>query len=107
MKQQQALHELLIFTGTRFSKKEFSEKDERENLNRSAIEKLEKACWSGILFDMLPEILGNPLHRHENFIWEVMPAHHYIRVCLGPAPAMPGSKNCLDPYFFLPNYSSN
>jgi len=107
MKQANNIHELMIFTGTRFSKKEFCEKGGNENLNQSAAEKLESACWSGILFELLPEILGNSLHRHENFIWEVMPAHHYIRVCLGPAPAVPDSDSCLDPYFYLPTCHFN
>jgi hypothetical protein len=107
MKQSHNLHELLIFTSTKFSKKEFCEKEERENLNRSATESLEKACWSGLLFEMLPEIVGNQFQSHDNFIWEVMPAHHYIRVCLGPEPEMPESETCLDPYFFLPTYNSN
>jgi hypothetical protein len=107
MKHSDNLHELLIFSNTSFSKKEFCEKEGTENLNQSSAAKLEKACWSGLLFEMLPEILGNSNYRHENFIWEVMQAHQYVRVCLGPAPAALESKSCLDPYFFLPTYNQN
>jgi hypothetical protein len=107
MKQKQPLHEILIFTGTSFSSKEFSEREQQKNLNGSPTEQLEKACWSGLLFELLPEILGNSFHRHENFIWEVMPANHFIRVCLGPAPAVPETKSCLDPYFCIPTHNSN
>jgi hypothetical protein len=107
MKQEKHLHEILIFTGTSFSSKEFSEKEQKKNLNCLPTEELEKACWSGLLFELLPEILGNPFHHHENFIWEVMPANHFIRVCLGPSPAVTESKSSLDPYFCRPTHNSN
>ena len=95
--------EILFFTETRFSKKEFCERGEKKEsqLSCSDTEQLEKACWAGMLFEMLPEIAGDAHQQKENFIWSVMPAHHFIRVCLGSTPAMLGSENRIDPYFFL------
>ena len=95
-----SIREILLFTGTRFSKKEFCEKKENQTI-ASSMEQLEKACWAGMLFEMLPEITVDPLQQKENFIWNVMSAHHFIRVCLGPTPAIPGGETSIDPYFFL------
>ena len=108
MKPQNINQEILLFTGTSFSKKDFCEKNpEHGNRTASPIEQLQMACWSGMLFEMLPEILDRPLQKQEKFIWEVMPAHNFIRICLGPSPAIPESETCIDPYFFLPTIKFN
>ena len=52
--------EILLLTGTTFSQRQLSEndaKDERSHL--SASEKLEEACWTGLLDELLPEIVTN------------------------------------------------
>ena len=101
--------EILLFTGTRFSKKEFCERGEKKESqkNCSDTEQLEKACWAGMIFEMLPEIAGDPHQQKETSIWSVMPAHHFIRVCLGAAPVVARSEDCIDPYFFLLTTSFN
>ena len=52
--------EILLLTGTTFSQRQLCEndlKDDRNNLSES--EKLEEACWAGLLDELLPEIITN------------------------------------------------
>lgn len=109
MKPKTIHHEILLFTGTGFSKREFCEKDHKacNETTASVLEQLQKACWSGMLFEILPEIIDSPFQKSENFIWDIRPGKNFIRICIGPLPGMPESETCIDPYFFLSTKNFN
>jgi hypothetical protein len=59
--------EILLFTGSGFCSRQFSKRDsdtEGDN-DYSAMEELEKACWDGMLYEMLPELAGIPGRREQ------------------------------------------
>jgi len=92
--------EVLLFTGTSFSKRQLCE---REHPNRNdpanSSEELQKACWSGMLFEMLPDLVENAFVK--TFIWAVIPAETFIRIRLGSTPDSIESETSIDPYFLL------
>ena len=100
MKPETINQEVLLFTGTSFSKRQYCEK-EHPNRNDPAdsSEELQKACWSGMLFEMLPDLVENS--HVKTFVWEVIPAERFIRIKLGSAPAAIESETSIDPYFLL------
>jgi hypothetical protein len=52
--------EILLLTGTTFSQRQLSENDGGEDSHYlSESEKLEEACWTGLIDDLLPEIITN------------------------------------------------
>ena len=92
--------EVLLFTGTSFSKRQLCEKD-LTNGNEAAgsSEQLQKACWSGMLFEMLPDLLEiSPV---KIFIWEVIPGETFIRVKSGTTSESIERETSIDPYFLL------
>jgi hypothetical protein len=100
MKKQIVNQEILLFTNTSFAKRELCEKDEATNERKgSSADQLEKACWSGLLFEMLPGIFEN--EGRELYVWKVNQAVEFIRVVLGPAPTSFDYENSIDPHFFL------
>lgn len=57
MKARSTQQEILLLTGTKFSEREWAEKLVEDKNKLSATDKLEDACWNGLLDEMLPEII--------------------------------------------------
>ena len=109
MKHETTTHEILLFTGTSFSRREFcSRNDEKDNGRKfSPIEELEKACWDGMLYEMLPEILGSFSNKCESFIWHIVSGVHFLRINIGPQLDETESETSIDPYLFLESTNRN
>ena len=102
MKPQTTNYEILLFTGTGFSNRKFSSKDDEKENGRqlSVIEQLEKACWDGMLYEMFPEILGSFSAKCESFIWNIMSGKNFLHISIGPAPSVVENETSIDPYFY-------
>lgn len=88
--------EILLFTNTSFAKRELCQ------WNDSArADELENACWSGIVFEILPDIFYTS-ERNKLCVWKVNQTEQFVHVELGNTPAPPQYKTSIDPYFFLP-----
>ena len=103
MKPKTASHEIMLFTGTGFTGREFCSRDNERDSGRklSPMEELEKACWDGMLYEMFPEILGSFSAKCESFIWHIMSGKKYLRISMGPAPTVMENETAIDPYFFM------
>jgi hypothetical protein len=92
--------EVLLFTGTSFSKRQLCERDHATaNDPLDPSEELQKACWSGMLFEMLPDLFENSSSK--TFVWEVMPAKTFIRVKLGTASETIENETSINSHFLL------
>jgi len=103
MKPQAIIRELLLFTDTSFAKRELCEWEEtsRKERKSSVADQLEKACWSGLVFEMFPDLF-NRNDRKNMCVWKVNQAEQFIHVELGSTSVSPEHKTSIDPYFFLP-----
>src|SRR5687767_10373150 len=93
--------EILLFTGTSFTWREFCSSDatkegERQN---SPLEQLEKACWGGLLCSLLPEIVTCNSSRTESFIWNILHGKNFLYIAMGQYPEMADNETTIDPYF--------
>lgn len=101
MKAQGINREILLFTNSLFAKRELCGLDNTgQNEGKSFADQLEKACWSGILFEMLPDIFTRTGEKNM-YAWQVNQAKQFIHVTLGGAPCSPECEPSIDPYFFL------
>ena len=109
MKQQTTFHEILLFTGTTFSSRQFSRTDTYNNSekNSSAMDGLEKACWDGMLYEMFPEILGSFSAKCESFTWHIMNGKNFLSINIGPIPLVTDNETTIDPYFFMTTVREN
>jgi len=109
MKQHTTFHEILLFTGTAFSHRSFSRKDEYYNgTNKlSELEELERSCWEGLLYEMFPEILGSFSSKCESFIWHIMSGKNFLSISIGPVPPGIENETTIDPYFFMATIREN
>lgn len=97
--------EILLVTGTSFSKNEGVEKDISEKLTSSEKEQLEKACWNGLIKERLPEILEKTSSGKELFLWQVIETVSFIELDLGEYPQAIEKSGSINPYSFLASSS--
>ena len=109
MKPSMISQEVLLFTGTSFSKKEFCGLDPFNNRSgsHSLVEALENACWTGMLYEMLPELSTCTLCDMKIFIWNILSAKHFILICQGTHPQPVTNETSVDPHLFLLSFHPN
>ena len=97
--------EILLFTTTSFSQREWSERvDNKESRSPySASEKLQEACWNGLLSEMLPGVIES----EKFFIWKIQEANNFLCVDLSEAPSSLDMHFSINPYEFLPAINCN
>jgi hypothetical protein len=101
--------EILLFTGTSFTRQQFS------NINTtghrspeySLIEELERASWEGILCELIPELPSNPFPCSKLFVWNILTAEHFLLVNKGIYPQAVATETSVDPHLFLPGIHLN
>lgn len=107
MKPETTHHEILFFTGSSFAGKQFCSREEKDGKTYSNNERLEKACWDGLLNEMFPEILGSFSAKCESFIWHVLNGKNYLYISIGPNPVAAEPESSIDPYYFMMNSIEN
>ena len=101
MKTNSTQQEILLMTGTSFSTRQWCQKDDTKQTNYSEIEKLEDACWNGLLQEMLPEICEQKDKTKKLFLWQVKEGKSFIELELGETPEAVEKEFSIDPYSFL------
>jgi hypothetical protein len=94
--------EILLFTGSSFCSRQFYDRnDENEGSNRSTMEEFEKACWDGMLYEILPELFIDPMQHGESYIWNTASGVNFLCVNMSAYPITAENQTSIDPYFFL------
>jgi len=101
MKTNSTQQEILLLTGTTFSKREWSEKTDNKKNNFTEKEQLEEACWNGLLPEILPEIYVHPEGNKKLFLWHIKQGKSFIDLELGDIPEETDKEFSIDPYSFL------
>ncbi|MEO6233066.1 MAG: hypothetical protein ABJB11_17020 [Ferruginibacter sp.] len=108
MKARNIQQEILLFTGTEFTASQYSENDNSEaSKNLTEREKLQEACWNGLLPEKLPELFNATKSEARLFLWQMREANHFLALEMGEYPEIPEVNYSLDPYFFLPQQIEN
>ena len=103
MKTHSTHQEILLVTGTSFSSRQFFETS--DGLSYSHLtekEKLEVACWNGLLPEMLPEIFKPHAVDKKLYLWEIRETSSFIELELGEKYLAIEKDFSIDPYSFLP-----
>ena len=95
MKTDSTQQEILLLTGTSFSKREWCENIPGRNTNLSEKEQLEQACWNGLLPEILPEIYLHSEGDTKLFLWQIKEGKSFIELDMGEIPGE------IDDYFSI------
>ena len=98
--------EILLFTHTTLLNRELCETDERphDKPASSREEQLEKACWSGLMPGILPELFYRE-NSDTTFIWEISHALEFICINSGSFPGPVEKEFSVNPGLFLQLFS--
>jgi hypothetical protein len=89
--------EVLLLTGTTFSQRQLCENNPNEDRGHlSETEKLEEACWAGLLDELLPEIIKNK----KLCLWKIGDSEFSLQIELSEYPSME-KQFSINPYYFL------
>ena len=102
MKTQSTQQEILLMTGTKFSEREWAEKIVDDKNKLSATEKLEDACWNGLLDEMLPELVQKTIEGKKLFMWHIRHCRSFLEIELSESSPVIDREFSIDPYFFVP-----
>jgi hypothetical protein len=98
--------EVLLVTGTSFASEELCKKeDPHQNGPLFENERLEEACWNGMIQTRLPEIFLQATGGGMLFLWQVKEATSFLVLDLGEAPADIDNRFSIVPYSFLSTQS--
>src|SRR5690242_2547762 len=89
--------EILLLTGTTFSQRQLCENDTKDDSKyMSESEKLEEACWSGLLNELPPEIITNK----KLCLWQIGDSKFSLQIELSEYP-LREKRSSINPYYFL------
>ena len=93
--------EILLFTGTAFCSRPLCKRNtDHDNSDiYTCMEELEKACWDGMLHEILPELLDNA--EPGNYVWKTISGVNFLCINMGSYPLAIEKQTSIDPYFFL------
>ena len=99
--------EILLMTNSSLSKRNFCETNNAESGKHfSNIERLEQACWNGMLDEFLPGLVMH-LEGKTLFLWEIQTAKNFLHIDLCDQIPSPDKECSIDPYIFLNHLQYN
>jgi hypothetical protein len=102
--------EVLLVTSSIHSQKELFESSTSEKgagFEGLFSEKLEEACWNGLLVHWLPEVIARKENGISLYLWKVRLAHMFLFAEFAEAPFTTDPEYTLDPYLFLAGWNNN
>ena len=94
--------EILLIADSSYMHREWMKKDETgKNGPLSDKDRLEEACWDGLLPEMLPEIFGKTGQAKKSYLWQTRQAKSFVDIEFGEFPNQIEPRHSLDPYSFL------
>jgi hypothetical protein len=100
--------EVLLMTGTHFLSGHLSEhSDSPGERPLTDKERLEEACWNGLLQSVLPEICTPAADGSLLYLWQVKEGASFLELDLCEVPAALDKYLSIDPYSFLDIKSFN
>lgn len=98
--------EVLLMTGSSFSTRQWAERTESARDSGTPEEKLEEACWNGLLKELLPEVFGSENSR-SMFLWKVRKSDSFLELELSESPMENDHATSIVPQYFLGTQSLN
>jgi hypothetical protein len=99
--------EILFATDSSFFRHELCEHHLSPNGKRPAsVEKLEEACWNGMLRNWLPQVNQNS-YNNKLFLWKILVANAFLCGELSEGPSDIRGAHSLNPYLFFSSINYN
>jgi hypothetical protein len=99
--------EILLNTNTVFAHQQWIDKDSLGSENLNHIEQLEKACWEGLVKELIPE-LDITLHTQSKlWLWHVHETQSFLALDFYEFPGPKENAASIVPYLFMGEFKLN
>jgi len=99
--------EILLSTSSSLAQRELCADKLLNNNPGSQCDKLQAACWNGLLKEWLPKTVKAGIRAEKLFLWKLSVANSFLSIELGEALMSVDYYYSLDPYLFLPSKNIN
>ena len=93
--------EILLNTDTHFANRQWADKETGESSRLNAIEQLEKACWDGLVKELIPELDITLQTKKKLWLWQVHETRSFLALDFYEYPGPKGNADSIDPNLFL------
>ncbi len=93
--------EVLLSTTTQFANRQWSDKDGEGDSNLNAKEQLEKACWDGLVKEMIPELNIALDSNRKLWLWRIHETRSFLALDFYEYPGPKEIEVSIDPYLFM------
>jgi hypothetical protein len=101
MKKFTTQQEILLVTGSSFSTRIWCKNDESgPSSPQTPTERLQEACWNGLILELLPEISKRPGESKKLFLWQIREGESILELDLSECPTEKDPDSSIDPYLF-------
>ncbi len=107
MKTKSTQQEIMLLTGSSFAQKEWIEKNPETNKNLSKTDKLEDACWNGLLGDSLPELSVSQTDGKKMYLNQVLRGKKFLLLAFSADGEPTDHTLSIDPYAFYASLCLN
>jgi len=102
MKKYNTQQEVILVANTGFTSREYNDKNTNDsNKNLSEREKLQEACWNGLVQEKLPEIFIPVKEAEKMYMWQLRESNHLLTLEMGEYPKDMEVYYSIDPYIFM------
>ena len=100
--------EILLAFNSSFLSKIYFEKCNAGSSDISIeLEKIEEACWNGLLEEVLPEMFTMKTPQRPIYIWEIREYNSIMEIEMSEYPTCKDNYLCIDPYKFMAKQLNN
>ena len=102
MERNSTQQEILLVTGSNFFQQQCFEKNEQDsNKNLSQKERIEEACWNGMLEDLLPGLIEKNAEGKSLLLWHIKHANAFLELDLCDSPEETDAYYSVSPHVFV------
>jgi hypothetical protein len=107
MKPTSLQQEVLLNTDTQFAHRQLTDIDLKDSDGLTALEQLEKACWDGLVKELIPELdITLPYHK-KLWLWQIHETKSFLALDFYETPGTKEWETSIDPYLFLTEIRTN
>ena len=99
--------EILLNTDTQFAHRQWIDRDTNESKNLNPIEKLDKACWDGLVKELIPELDITLQSDKKLWLWDVHETHSFLALDFYEFPGPKETAVSIDPHLFMDEIRRN
>jgi|SRR4029079_261553 len=101
MEQKNTQQEILLPIKSSFANRQWAETDSKDSNQLSSKEKLEKACWDGLVKEIIPELDITLQTEKKLWLWKVNETQSFLALEYYEFPGPGSTEGSINPYIFL------